>query len=213
MIWDISGSEKVKLIIDQAVKTWLLPDYLINAIHYVYGIGTPEENGYKADDYNDEGGWGEPYLDVISGMVYEAKRVKDLPLTYGWVEKEQLKSVQEVINGIDPTKYTRLEGNNCVVFYNDIDVVIHVSATGLNLTGGNITPTNNKVATLPSNITVNFIQFTNSVEVMDSSWVPTGNTMVMMIQNSGIFGRCRANATNGVIVQSVTIPRYLVSIT
>lgn len=116
--------------------------------------------------------------------------------------------------GYDPTKYTRLEGTNCVVFYNDFDVVIHITASGLNLTGGNTdAQAVNKVATLPSNVTVNFIQVTNSVDVMDSSWTPTGNTMVMNINNSSIFGRCRTNATNGVIVQTVTLPRYLVSIT
>lgn len=100
MIWNIFDNTKVKLIIDQAVKTWLLPDYMQDrdTQPYVYGIGTPEENGYKAEDYNNENGYGEPYLDVISGVVYEAKRVKDLPLTYGWVEKEQLKSVQEVLD-------------------------------------------------------------------------------------------------------------------
>lgn len=116
--------------------------------------------------------------------------------------------------GYDPTKYTRLEGTGCVVLYNDFDVVINITASGLNLTGGNIAaPANNKVATLPSNVKVKLIQFTNSVDVMDSSWTPTGNTMVMMIQTSSIFGRCRNNATNGVITHTVTIPRFLVDIT
>lgn len=157
------------------------------------------------------------------GNIYEGANVSDMPLYRVRLDGlniegvdclfDTIPSIEAIKNSLSDTKYTRLEGTNCVVFYNDFEVVIHINAPNLNLTGGNITPTNNKVATLPSNITVNFIQFTNSVDVMDSSWVPTGNTMVMMIQNGSIFGRCRSNATNGVIAHTVTIPRYLVSIT
>lgn len=87
--------DKMEQVISRASNTWIIPDYLKDAIHYVCGAGTPEENGYSADDYNDENGYDEPYLDVISGTVYHAIRTKDSPLTYGWVVKEQLASVQE----------------------------------------------------------------------------------------------------------------------
>ena len=203
--------QKMDAAVTNASKVWVLPggDTL-----YYFGYGSPQDNGYIAENHR-----GEAYVDSMTGEVYEVVEIEivggdgTVEQGYKWAISDQLQSVQDVLNGIDPTKYTRLEGTGCVVFYNDFDVVIHVSATGLNLTGGNTTPTNNKVATLPSNITVNFIQVTNSVDVMDSSWTPTGNTMMMMIQNSAIFGRCRSNTTNGVITHTVTIPRFLVSIT
>lgn len=87
--------DKMEQVISRASNTWIIPDYLKDAIHYVCGAGMPEENGYSADDYNDENGYGEPYLDVIEGTVYHATRIKDTPLTYGWVVKEQLTSVQD----------------------------------------------------------------------------------------------------------------------
>ena len=90
--------DKMEQVISRASNTWIIPDYLKNAIHYVCGAGTPEENGYSADDYNDENGYDEPYLDVISGTVYHAIRTKDSPLTYGWVVKERLTSVQDAMN-------------------------------------------------------------------------------------------------------------------
>lgn len=97
---ELANTEKIVDIMNQATTTWVMPDYMENRDEqpYVCGIGTPEENGYSADDYNDENGYGEPYLDVRSGMVYHAIRVKDLPLTYGWVEKEQLESVQNALD-------------------------------------------------------------------------------------------------------------------
>lgn len=94
---ELANTDGIVDIMNQATTTWVMPDYMKNRDEqpYVCGIGTPEENGYSADDYNDENGYDEPYLDVRSGMVYHAIRVKDLPLTYGWVEKEQLASVQK----------------------------------------------------------------------------------------------------------------------
>lgn len=87
-------------IINQASNTWIISDYMKEAIHYNCGVGLPEDNGYSADDYNDENGWNEPYLDVLTGIVYYGTRIKDLPLTYGWVEKEQLVSVQDKLEEV-----------------------------------------------------------------------------------------------------------------
>ena len=84
-------------IINQASNTWIISDYMKEAIHYNCGVGLPEDNGYSADDYNDENGWDEPYLDVLTGIVYRGTRIKDLPLTYGWVEKERLTNVQDAL--------------------------------------------------------------------------------------------------------------------
>ena len=96
---ELANTDGIVDIMNQATTTWVMPDYMKNRDKqpYVCGIGTPEENGYSADDYNDENGYDEPYLDVRSGMVYHAIRVKDLPLTYGWVEKEQLAGVQKKV--------------------------------------------------------------------------------------------------------------------
>lgn len=94
---ELANTDGIVDIMNQATTTWVMPDYMKNRDEnpYVCGIGTPEENGYSADDYNDENGYGEPYLDVRSGMVYHAIRIKDAPLTYGWVEKEQLENIQD----------------------------------------------------------------------------------------------------------------------
>lgn len=96
---ELANTDGIVSIMNQATTTWVMPDYMQDrdTQPYVCGIGTPEENGYSADDYNDETGYGEPYLDVRSGMVYEAIRIKDLPLTYGWVEKEQLENLQNSV--------------------------------------------------------------------------------------------------------------------
>lgn len=106
---ELANTDGIVDIMNQATTTWVMPDYMQDrdAQYYVCGIGTPEENGYSADDYNDETGYGEPYLDVRSGMVYEAIRIKDLPLTYGWVEKEQLESIQD--SGLGLTEITYAE--------------------------------------------------------------------------------------------------------
>lgn len=108
---ELANTDGIVDIMNQATTTWEMPDYMKNRDEnpYVCGIGTPEENGYSADDYNDENGYGEPYLDVRSGMVYHAIRVKDLPLTYGWVEKEQLKNIQDSAGGSGLTEITYAE--------------------------------------------------------------------------------------------------------
>ncbi len=104
--------DKMEQVISRASNTWIIPDYLKDAIHYVCGAGTPEENGYSADDYNDENGYDEPYLDVISGTVYHAIRTKDSPLTYGWVVKERLTSVQDAMNAKASKDWTSIGHSN-----------------------------------------------------------------------------------------------------
>ena len=112
---ELANTDVIVDIMNQATTTWVMPDYMqdrdVPEQYYVCGIGTPEENGYSADDYNDENGYGEPYLDVRSGMVYEAIRIKDLPLTYGWVEKEQLESVQDSGSGLTEITYAEYTAN------------------------------------------------------------------------------------------------------
>lgn len=110
---ELANTDGIVSIMNQATTTWVMPDYMQDrdTQPYVCGIGTPEENGYSADDYNDENGYGEPYLDVRSGMVYEAIRIKDLPLTYGWVEKEQLESVQDSGSGLTEITYAEYLAN------------------------------------------------------------------------------------------------------
>ena len=128
--------DKMEQVISRASNTWIIPDYLKDAIHYVCGAGTPEENGYSADDYNDENGYDEPYLDVISGTVYHAIRTKDSPLTYGWVVKEQLASVQDKAEVIDISDSITLQ-NGTKLFYAkycngkvDIRGVTNIELTG-----------------------------------------------------------------------------------
>ena len=109
---ELANTDGIVSIMNQATTTWVMPDYMQDrdTQPYVCGIGTPEENGYSADDYNDETGYGEPYLDVRSGMVYEAIRINDAPLTYGWVEKEQLESIQYGV-GLKDVTYTLLNND------------------------------------------------------------------------------------------------------
>lgn len=131
---ELANTDGIVDIMNQATTTWVMPDYMQDrdTQPYVCGIGTPEENGYSADEYNDESGYGEPYLDVRSGMVYEAIRINDAPLTYGWVVKEQLASTQESIGGIKS---------------NLSDIIKKISVTKADVTvpansfaGGTITP-------------------------------------------------------------------------
>lgn len=153
---ELANTDGIVSIMNQATTTWVMPDYMQDrdTQPYVCGIGTPEENGYSADDYNDENGYGEPYLDVRSGMVYEAIRINDAPLTYGWVEKEQLKSVQE---GLNKTSWSAWENvpittqiNNGEIKYRENDYFYELS---INVNVASVTAwTTQTIATLPFNI-------------------------------------------------------------
>ena len=94
MIWDISSDERIKQVINQASKSWVMPtDISID----IYGIGEPvykigEPTGAHDGDY---------YFDVANGKIYkfiiEITNNSDGSTSYKpyWNLEETLTSVQD----------------------------------------------------------------------------------------------------------------------
>lgn len=105
-------------------------------------------------------------------------------------------------------QWGQYQGENCLVFYNNIvGSVIYISSQKQNLTGGNVN--SNVIGKLPSNIAVTGFQA--AACVLTASWVPLGfpaNISITEYKGGDIIVRIPAgeNTQSSIIVGYYFIP-------
>ena len=100
MIWDISSDERIKQVINQASKSWVIPDgYRV----FIYDIGEPNTDKHPAYEHSGNIGY---YLDVASGKLYGIETVVEPNggVKSKWVYAKQLTSVQSELEAMKTVK-------------------------------------------------------------------------------------------------------------
>lgn len=86
-----------------------------------------------------------------------------------------------------------------------------ISESMKKITGGNVNT--NVVITLPKEFRIDARAAQGkSAQILNSSWVPTGDLLHLGISGQNIRGRCKENHENCVIVFSAQFPRSFLKI-
>lgn len=97
------------------------------------------------------------------------------------------------------------------LYYNEREAYIMISESMKKITGGNVNT--NVVITLPKEFRIDVRAVQGKLaQILNSSWVPTGDLLHLGISGQNIRGRCKENHENCVIVFSAQFPRSFLKI-
>ena len=148
------------------------------------------------------------YRVYLNGLNIESVE----PLFDVLVPIKKMKDMQEEIEQLnsDLTNFKQVYlGNEEIrILYNNILAFIYIRKS-ITLTGGNVVQS---LYDITENIAFNGTVFC-PCEVLNSSWVPFGNSGYLTLEGKKIGIRCKESITNGAVIAAVVIPRHFLKIT
>lgn len=148
------------------------------------------------------------YRVVINKLVLESLQPMFSPLPTLAQLTDMQEEIEQLNSDLTNFKQVYLGNEEIRILYNNILAFIYIRKS-ITLTGGNVVQS---LYDITENIAFNGTVFC-PCEVLNSSWVPFGNSGYLTLEGKKIGIRCKESITNGAVIAAVVIPRHFLKIT